>query len=122
VRLLANENFPRDAVDVLRANGHDVAWVRTDAPGSSDDAVLARAQQEQRLLITFDKDFGELVFAKGQAASQGVVLFRIGMPSPSIVATKVASVLDSRGDWAGHFSVVDDTRIRMIPLPGPANP
>lgn len=122
MRLLANENFPREAVDLLRTNGHDVAWVRTDAPGSSDDAVLARAHQDQRLLITFDKDFGELVFAKGQTASQGVVLFRISMPSPGVVAAKVASVLDSRGDWAGHFSVVDDTRIRMIPLPGPANP
>lgn len=118
--MLANENFPRDAEDLLRTHGHDVAWVRTDAPGSSDDVVLARAHQEQRVLITFDKDFGELVFAKGQAASQGVVLFRISMPSPGVVATKVAAVLDSRGDWAGHFSVVDDARIRMVPLPGPS--
>jgi hypothetical protein len=54
VRILANENLPRVAVDALRRAGHDVAWVRSDAPGSSDDVVLARALREVRLLVTFD--------------------------------------------------------------------
>ena len=44
MRILANENFPGDAVVVLRERRHDVAWVRSDAPGSSDIQVLARAQ------------------------------------------------------------------------------
>jgi predicted nuclease of predicted toxin-antitoxin system len=57
-RLLANENFPGAAVEALRSRGHDVAWVRTDAPGSSDREVLHRAVSEARILITFDKDFG----------------------------------------------------------------
>lgn len=56
MRLLANENFPGDAVEALRALGHDVYWVRLEAPGSSDQEVLAREQQENRLLLTFDKD------------------------------------------------------------------
>ena len=122
MRLLANENISGDVVDLLRRNGHDVSWVRQEAPGSSDVVVLARALSEQRLLITFDKDFGELVFAKGRAASNGVVLFRISMPSPGATAVKVATVLDSRSDWAGHFSVVDDARIRIVPLPTSPNP
>lgn len=42
MRFLANENMPRDVVEALRANGHDVAWVREDAPGSPDRGVLAR--------------------------------------------------------------------------------
>jgi predicted nuclease of predicted toxin-antitoxin system len=62
VRLLADENFPGVAVAALRSRGHDVAWIRTDAPGSGDRDVLARAEAEGRLLITFDKDFGELAF------------------------------------------------------------
>jgi predicted nuclease of predicted toxin-antitoxin system len=122
VRILANENMPADAVDALRSAGHDVAWVRVDAPGSPDEAVLARAAAEHRLLITFDKDFGDLVFARGRSASDGVVLFRIEMPSPSVAATKIVTALASRTDWAGHFSVVDDTKIRMVPLPSPPNP
>lgn len=119
MKILANENVPADAVDLLRAHGHDVLWVRADFPGAADDVVLARAQSERRVLITFDKDFGELVFAKGRAASSGVILFRLEMPSPWVVAGKVAAAVDSRQDWEGHFSVVDDAKIRMVPLPNP---
>ena len=54
MRILANENFPSDAVEALQARGHDVAWVRADAPGSRDPQVLARAQAEGRILVTSD--------------------------------------------------------------------
>ncbi len=54
MRFLANENVAGDAVVALREKGHDVAWIRTDAPGSKDEDVLARAMAEQRILITFD--------------------------------------------------------------------
>lgn len=55
MRILANENFPADAVTALHEAGHDVVWMRTAAPGSSDQAVLRHAQSEERVLITFDK-------------------------------------------------------------------
>jgi predicted nuclease of predicted toxin-antitoxin system len=118
MRILANENFPNDAVAALQARGHDVSWIRTDAPGSSDPQVLARAQAEDRILVTFDKDFGELAFRSGLPASSGVVLFRISMPSSSYIARVAVAALESRTDWAGHFAVVEDDRIRMTPLPG----
>jgi predicted nuclease of predicted toxin-antitoxin system len=117
LKVLANENFPGDAVIALRARGHDVMWVRTEAPGISDEQVLALAVAEQRLLITFDKDFGELAFKHRLAATSGIVLFRLEPSSPSRIATVAAHVLESRTDWAGHFSVVEETRIRMTPLP-----
>ena len=117
MRILANENFPEAAIAALRARGHDVAWVRTDAPGSSDRQVLARAQAEDRILVTFDKDFGELAFYSNLPASCGIVLFRISAPSSAHVANVALSALESRPDWAGHFSVVEDNRIRMTPLP-----
>ena len=59
MRFLANENVPLDAISALRERGHDVIWVRTDTPGSTDEDILARAGAEERVLITFDKDFGE---------------------------------------------------------------
>jgi hypothetical protein len=43
MRFLANENFPRKAVEQLRTAGHEVFWVRTESPGIADDVVLARA-------------------------------------------------------------------------------
>lgn len=116
MRLLANENFPRATVEALRARGDDVVWVRTDAPGATDDQVLARARAEQRVLLTFDKDFGELVLKRGLAASQGVVLFRLPMAKPAELTQRIVSALSSRTDWPGHFSVVEGERIRMRPL------
>jgi predicted nuclease of predicted toxin-antitoxin system len=117
MRILADENMPDDAVAMIRSRGYNVLWIRTDSPGATDEANLAKAVSEQRLLITFDKDFGDLMFRRGHAASCGVVLFRIAAPSSEVVAMTIADTLDSRTDWSGHFAVVDDRRIRMTPLP-----
>jgi hypothetical protein len=80
MRFLANENFPLDAVEALRRQGHDVVWVRTDVPGSSDRAVLKRAKAEGRVLLTFDKDFAELAFHARLPASCPVESFFFGFP------------------------------------------
>ncbi len=116
MRLLADENFPGMAVAALRERKHDVAWVREDAPGSKDTEVLTRAQVEDRILITFDKDFGELAFRWALPASSGIVLFRISAPSVRHVTRVAVAALESRDDWAGHFAVVEDHRIRFLPL------
>src|SRR5438552_7389393 len=98
MRLCGNENVPEDCVIRLRQRGHDVLWIREAAPGSPDPEVLARALAEDRLLITFDKDFGELVFRRGAKASSGIVLLRISQPSAEAVAERVAALLASRDD------------------------
>lgn len=117
MRLCANENVPGDCVAVSRERGHNVLWIREIAPGSTDNDVLARSQAEERLLITFDKDFGELVFRRGSTASQGIVLFRLGKPSAKIVARRVVQILESTSEWAGHYAVVDEHPIRLRRLP-----
>lgn len=117
MRILANETFPGEAVDALRDRGHDMAWVRMDAPGSTDAEVLARAQAESRLLVTLDKDFGELAFRALHPAAKGIVLFRLSAPSPGRFARAVVAALESRDDWSEYFAVVEDRRIRMTPLP-----
>lgn len=117
MRLLANENFPADAVKALRQAGHDVIWIRTDAPGSHDADILARAVAEHRILITFDKDFGELAFRSKLPASCGIVLFRIPTPSSTFVAEFAVAALATRTDWMGQFSVVEERRVRQRTLP-----
>ena len=119
MRLLANENFPRKAVDALRSFGHNVLWARTDMPGASDLEVLARSQAESRILLTFDKDFGELAFRIGLPSECGIILLRIVMADPRSIGALVVSLLNSREDWAGNFSVIDETRTRMRPLKKP---
>lgn len=117
MRLCANENVPGDCVAALRERGHDVRWIRETAQGIGDDAVIALAQSETRLLITFDKDFGELVFRRGAAASRGLVLFRLRKHSPEFVAKRITQILESAAMWEGHYAVVDEHSIRMRPLP-----
>lgn len=116
-RYLANENVPRGALDAPRALGHAVAWVRLVAPGATDDAVLSIARAEQRVLLMFDLDFGELVFKRGRDGSPGVVLLRVSLANADDACERLARTIHAREDWAGHFSVVEDSRIRMIPLP-----
>jgi len=119
MRLLADENFPGEAVEALRRHGHDVYWVSSHNPGMSDREVLSIAQSLNRVLLTFDKDFGELAYRSGLPASSGVILFRITPQSPALIAHIAVSALDARQDWEGHFAVVEEDRIRMTPLPVP---
>jgi predicted nuclease of predicted toxin-antitoxin system len=117
MRLLANENFPGDAVHAPESAGHDIVWVRTAAPGSSDEHILAWAMREDRVLLTFDRDFGELAWRRGLPASCGIVLFRVPMPRPAEVGEMLAARIGERDDWAGHFTVIEAGRIRMRSLP-----
>ena len=117
MRILANENFPLDAVVSLRTDGHDVWWVRTEAPGISDAEVLDLARRGNRLIVAFDKDFGELAFHAHLPVASGVILFRLRAASAAKIAKFVSSVLMSRDDWLGSFAVIDNFRIRIRPLP-----
>jgi predicted nuclease of predicted toxin-antitoxin system len=101
MRILADENFPKIVVEVLRQNHYDVLWIRTDSPGSSDTAILAKAQREERVIVTFDKDFGELAFRFGLPASCGIILFRVPPVAPVRLTEIVLRVLASRNDWYG---------------------
>jgi len=84
----------------------------------ADDVILHRAQAEDRLVVTFDKDFGELAFRWGLPASCGVILFRLRTQSPDYVRNRVVEILAARADadWLGHFFVVEEYRIRVRPL------
>jgi predicted nuclease of predicted toxin-antitoxin system len=110
--------FPRHAVIALRESGFDVAWITEEASGASDDDVLASCSAEGRVLLTFDKDFGEFAFRRRLPATCGVVLFRIRSQNPDEVASLARAALASSADWRGHFSVVTKLGIRMRQLPG----
>ena len=98
MRLLADENMPHDVVAALRRAGHDVTWIREQAPGSSDQHVLETAQAEQRIVLTFDKDFGELAFHRGLPATCVVILFRVTTHSPTQTTATILKAIDQRVD------------------------
>ena len=76
--------------------------VRTMAPGSKDEDTLALAVREERIILTFDKDFGELAWRAGLPASTGIVLFRLPAPAPAKVGAILAARISERIDWAAY--------------------
>jgi predicted nuclease of predicted toxin-antitoxin system len=118
MRLVLNENITGTVTAELRSRGHDVLSVKESMRSEADDVILARAQREERIVVTHDKDFGELAFRYGLPASCGVILLRLSGFEPATDNQRILDALESRSDWAGHFSVVTDDRIRMRPLPG----
>jgi len=117
LRILANENFPAPLIRELRRLGHDVASVKEFMRGAEDRSVLAHAQEESRLVVTFDKDFGELAYRFNLPSSSGVILFRLSGSSPEVDNARALAALESGIDWIGSFAVVTDDRIRVRPLP-----
>jgi predicted nuclease of predicted toxin-antitoxin system len=113
MRFLADENFPRAAVMALEAAAREIVWLGIAAPGTNDAEVLAWAVREERILLTFDKDFGELVGRSAPPSACGVILFRLPMPKSDAIGSVLANLIMTRDDWAGHFSVIEPGRIRM---------
>ena len=122
MRIIAKENIMATVIGELRNRGHDVLWVKETMPKAEDAAILARAQAENRLVLTHDKDFGELAFRCGLPADSGVLLIRPASIGPQADAEQILTVIDSRNDWLGHFSVVSHGRLRMRPLPTQRKP
>jgi len=116
-QFLANENVISEAVELARQNGIDVAWVAEIAQGAEDDAVLELALGESRVLVTLDKDFGEMAFRQGKNATCGIVLLRPRLRDPGYVAKFMLSVLTQSINWKGNFCVAREGRMRVVPLP-----
>jgi predicted nuclease of predicted toxin-antitoxin system len=70
MNLVADEGVDRQIVEQLRQDGHDVAYIAELAPSISDDEVLQQANDRHALLVTADKDFGELVFRLNRVAAE----------------------------------------------------
>lgn len=117
MRFIANENIPGPVVQALRDRAHDVVWAKESMPGADDRVVLALAQEEQRVVLTADTDFGELAFRARLPAECGVILVRFDWTNPEADNQAVMNALTSRDSWSGSFAVVERDRIRLRPLP-----
>jgi predicted nuclease of predicted toxin-antitoxin system len=117
MRWIVDENVSGTVIRALREWGHDVLSVKESLRGAGDPMILARAQADRRVVVTHDKDFGELAFRFGLPAASGVILFRLSGADPASDKRRMLEVLGSNVDWTGHFAVVMDDRIRMRLLP-----
>ena len=121
MKLLANENIPMGMVHGLRKMGHDVLAILETSPGVSDVVVLDLARREQRSLLTFDRDYGELIYLKRLPVPASVLYLRFVPTSPEDAVQLVAPLLADDGKQVnGYFVVMDRDSHRRRPLPGMA--
>jgi predicted nuclease of predicted toxin-antitoxin system len=116
MRFLADESCDMAVVLALRDAGHDVMRVFDRGRGTKDAQVAQIAQEEQRVLLTEDKDFGQLVHAASRIAV-GVVLFRFPHRARSEIGAAAASAVGALGDrLRTAFVVVEPGRFRIAEL------
>jgi predicted nuclease of predicted toxin-antitoxin system len=113
MRFLADEGCDFAVLRALRAAGHDVMAILEVAPQSEDMVIIDLAVREQRVLLTEDKDFGQLVYASARATS-GVILIRFPGNARATLPQTVTALVSAKGEQLlGCFVVVQPGRIRI---------
>jgi predicted nuclease of predicted toxin-antitoxin system len=113
VKLVADESVEGPTVYALRAAGHEVLFIAEASPGIEDSAVLAIARREQALLLTADKDFGELVF-RNREPHCGVLLIRSLEPGlAENAASTLAAISQHATDLLNQLSVLAEGVLRV---------
>jgi predicted nuclease of predicted toxin-antitoxin system len=116
VRLVADENCDFSVVTDLRSAGHDVVSISEHRAGAHDETVIDFARSERRLLVTEDKDFGQLVFAAAKENS-GVILIRYPASARSALTDAVLKLLSDNGEGLySRFAVLEPGRVRITRL------
>lgn len=114
MNLLADEGVDGPIVERLRQDGHVVLYVAEMEPGISDQEILQRANAQMSMLVTADKDFGEMIFRQGQLNAGGVVLLRLAGLSAEKKADIVSSVFhDHETALLQAFSVISPGQVRI---------
>jgi len=118
MRFLANENIPLKSVYLLREKGHNVFAIIEDSPGVKDEEVLRQAADEKRIILTYDKDYGELIYKSGSSVPEGIVYFRLVPVSPEETAELIFNLFNIQEfSLKQKFTVVERDRVRQRPLP-----
>lgn len=116
IKLLANENIPKLTIQILRQNGIDIKAVAEGHSGITDTQVLQMAEKEERLIITFDRDYGELIFQKKLHFTMGLIYLRFIPRKPSEPAEVLVNLFNSEISFKRKFSVIDRGKIRQRPI------
>jgi len=114
---LANENFPYPSLKLIRDAGFEVRSISEEASGISDEEVLSLAVDEHLIILTFDRDYGELVFKYKKESPPAVVYFRMKGSHPAEAGKIFLELLQAPGFKIEHlFTVIEETGIRQRKL------
>ena len=112
---LADENIPLDVVKNLQKENIDIVSLSALQPGITDQEALTFANKKKMVFITFDKDFGEMVFKK-KMKSHGIILLRIHPQNVAYISSILKKVIAKEIEFGKSFCVVEEHRVRVIPL------
>ena len=111
MRLLADENISPKTIQIIQQQGIDVTSIRDTKPGVTDREVVKIANREKRVIVTFDKDFGEIIIRNGFKAP-GLILLRINK-TPAEVAKRILDVAKRGIPLEGKIVVIQENKIRI---------
>ena len=118
MKLLANENFPLKSYKALQENGYDIKHIGLELPSITDEEVMTIAIEEGRIILTFDSDYGELVFKYGYKP-EGVIYFRWKEFTPGYPADYLHEIFEvGQIQFVGLFTVIDEGQIRQRKIAG----
>jgi predicted nuclease of predicted toxin-antitoxin system len=116
MKFVADECCDVPVVEGLRSDGHDVVSIREVSAGTDDETVLRVSAEQERILLTEDKDFGELV-VRFRLPAYGILLLRMDPADSDAKLARLREVLGDHADrLAGSFTVVDEIKTRFRPL------
>lgn len=115
VRLLADENVHAQVVRSLRSRGWEVEFIAETSAGASDAQILARTDISEFVLITYDSDFGELIFKHAMPRPDLLIYSRLGRAEPRYVADRIIDILENSPE-SGNCYVILANGIRVRPF------
>lgn len=119
MKWLADENIPKGAIAFLRQRGEDVAAIAEFSPGIHDEQVIGFARDQQRILLSFGRDHGDLIFSRALSPPRAVVYLRLYPPNTETLE-KILAGLIALGETVldGQFTVISEDNMRQRALPG----
>jgi predicted nuclease of predicted toxin-antitoxin system len=116
IKFLADVNVEKQIVDFLKERRMDIKWVAEINKQMSNGELMRLSKREKRILITNDKDFGEIVFLQRRLTA-GIILFRIKSQDTNKKVKMLKTLLEVYfKKIKNHFVVITEDKIRFIPL------
>ncbi len=114
MKLLANENFPYKNIYYLKERGYDIRSIGMDNAGIGDSEIMTIAINEERTILTFDRDYGELIFRHNYKPEKGVIYLRLDEYEPEQPGLIIEEIMTNKEiDLSRALTVVDKNGLRQ---------
>jgi len=114
MKFLANENYPFPSIKLLREHGCDVKSIGEEMHGITDSEVLRIAMEEKRIILTFDSDYGELIFRLQAQDPPSVIYYRFKGAAPDFAGIILIRLLQKNDIlFENNFTVIEENNIRQ---------